>query len=236
MKVRISLLIFALSTLSACVGGPMAKKSSGVSDPDFMTGSNSKKASVKSMKKDLSRDFKKAYFPYFLYVEATLQTKPYLEATTKESVETTAFKEKWPQDKTTKESESRVKAELAETDKETCFSISVQTDDMFAKDSKAWHGELISGDSPSAEVTFTEFGGFSNTTRRAYVSQNSATVLDETVYFMFSTACSSKAVDLGKPLVFKVQPRYKPEVGEFNLVWGLVPTEKKGQHNQAKSK
>ncbi len=222
---RLGLIIASSAFLAACAGGPMVKiKSSGPIDLAYVS-NEQPTADRKTMKTNLMRDFKQDYYPYYLYVKVVPRTKSYVLASAQETTKELAFKEKWDDKKLEAQKAIAITNAKTSFEKETCMDVEIETDDLFANESTAWHGELISdGDQmQKLEVKFSKFVGWQNNKTTVYSSRYGANAVKDATYYLYSTACVSKAIDMTKPFELIVQPRYKQEVPEFRVSWGQTP-------------
>jgi hypothetical protein len=203
-----------------CAGGPATKKNWGLSNPDFLTGEKPAKK-ISAIKDDLSRDLNRSYYPYYLWVKATLRTQPYALTQLRNEVADLAYKEKWDDKKRLEVYNSMLKAQAMKLKQSTCFDIEVRTNDSFANSSANWHGDLIlDGSSETVPVKFQSFAGFTEKSTSAYVTGTTVNVSEQRDHFMFSEACSSKPIDFTKEFTFEVQPRYQKDIKPLRLRWG----------------
>jgi hypothetical protein len=214
-----------ISLLSmGCAGGPSTKKNWGLSNPDFLTGEKPVEK-ISAIKDDLSRDLNRSYFPYYLWVRATLRSQPYVLTQLRNEVADLAYKEKWDDKKRIQVYNSMLKAQLTKLQKSTCFDIEVRTNDSFANSPANWHGDLrTDGASEVIPVTFEPFAGFTEKTTSAYVTGSTVNVSEERDHFMFTEACSAKPIDFTKEFTFEVQPRFKKDIKALRLRWGKRET------------
>lgn len=160
-------------------------------------------------------------------ITATPVTRPYAEAKARESIEDSAFKEKWADDRKAKELASALKAAIKDFEKKTCFDIKIGTNHPNAIDSKVWHGDInVAGEAP-LPVKFSEFIGYSNTTHTATTSGGYTSVSKNTQYNMFGNACTDKPADLAKPFQLAIDPRYEKNLKPLILTWGKYPEQAK---------
>ena len=145
-------------------------------------------------------------------------TKPLAIATAKETVNQSAFKEKWSEAKKQKELQKKLmKAEEMATKNETCFLAEINADKSEATQTKYWHGQLIQG-SQSTDMNFSDGTGFSSRDVKTHPDHNSQnnTSTSTTTYYHFAQICAPAKIDFVKAFRLKIEPRYEA---------GLLPTE-----------
>lgn len=183
-------------------------------------------AKLDDAKKQLTRSAKSNYYPYYVFVEAEMQSARIKLIEAEKGVDEEAYKKKLSEaekDKLLKAALQKVKTNASQN---TCLSIKVQTDDSSANDSDSWHGALIAKGVEHA-LSFEKFVGFSNTVRTTQANQYYAggpvtvSSYDTSTYYLYSTACAKSVVDLTQGFELRVEPRYKKEVKPMQMIWTI---------------
>lgn len=203
-----------------CAGGPSTKKSWGESNPAYLIGEKPVEK-ISEIRSDLSRDLNRQYFPYYLWVQATLKSLPYTLTEIRNDVADLAYKEKWDDKKRIVVYNTMLQEQSKKLQQSTCFAIEVRTNDPFANNASTWHGDLrIDGINEVVPITFKDFAGFTQKTTSAYVTGNVVNVSEDRDYFMFTEACSSKPIDITKEFTLELEPRFKKDIDPLHLRWG----------------